>query len=422
MLDIYFRVRYSCSGSLERESKVESRKLKGEDQKMMESEVSTKRVAANQANCQKSTGPKSPEGKARASLNSLKTGAYAKTDNALRQIMLKRGENPADFEQLHEGLTEDWHPDDLMQAMVVKTIAEKSFDKAQLRAAWMESQLTALQVEQIQNQRRQLRARRWLPGTASPKPEDEPLWLEKDRPNKFKRIFDLLDCLQKWFDARICPDEYPAAMDELYGESHSQAGEKIRTLFIQLFDEDDKAGAEKAAQELPKWIAQERRDVGQERDLYQKEMGLRAAGPTLNEDQVARKEAALEKQIREQTRLLLQLKRAQFREQGTGDREQGTGNREQRTGPEDQGTGNRGQGTGPSIEDSRFKIQETEIQETKVRGTKIQETAVATNGPANGPKREETMVSGAEIAEKREIRSNEANQPKTKPKRSQYVL
>ena len=274
-------------------------------------------------------------------------------------------------------------------------------------------------------------------------------------------------------------------MGELYGEFHSQAGEKIRTLFIQLFDEDDKAGAERAAQELPKWIAQERRDVQQERDLYQKEMGLRAAaGPALNEDQVAKKEAALEKQIREQTRLLLQLKRAQFREQGTGDREQsqekqGTGDREQgierRT--EDSGfktqetvialeTGTAhveaafrpassqasGQpsgtdpqnGSGPGIEDSRFRIQETVIAtetgtddvEAAFRpassqasgqpsGTdpqngsgpgiedsrfRIQETAIATNGPANGRKGEETVVSGAEIAEKREKRSNEANQ------------
>src|SRR5271157_761202 len=107
---------------------------------MTEREVSPKRVAANQANCQKSTGPKTPEGKARVSLNALKTGAYAKADNAMRQIMLRRGENPADFEQLHQGLNEGWHPDDVMQEMAVKTIAEKSWDKAQLRAAWLESQ------------------------------------------------------------------------------------------------------------------------------------------------------------------------------------------------------------------------------------------------------------------------------------------
>ncbi|MGO9275324.1 MAG: hypothetical protein ACLQOO_34655 [Terriglobia bacterium] len=72
--------------------------------------------------------------------------------------MLRRGENPADFEQLHQELIEAGEPDDVMQEMSVKTIAEKSWDKEQLRAAWRESQLTALQVGQIQGQRRQLLA------------------------------------------------------------------------------------------------------------------------------------------------------------------------------------------------------------------------------------------------------------------------
>jgi len=92
---------------------------------LLEREVSPKRVAANQANCQKSTGPKTP-GKARAAVNSLKTRAYAKTNSALREIVLRRGENPAGFEQFHQGLTEVWNQDDLMQDMLVKTVAEKT--------------------------------------------------------------------------------------------------------------------------------------------------------------------------------------------------------------------------------------------------------------------------------------------------------
>ena len=121
---------------------------------LVEREVTAARVAASQANGKKSKGPTTPEGKARASLNSLKTGAYAKTDKVLRQIMLRRGEDPAFYEQLQLELTQAWQPDDIMQAMAVKSIAEKTFDKASLRAAWMESQLTALQVGQIQEQRR----------------------------------------------------------------------------------------------------------------------------------------------------------------------------------------------------------------------------------------------------------------------------
>ena len=267
------------------------------------------RVAASQANGRRSNGPKTLEGKARSSLNSLKTGAYAKTDRALREIMQRRGENPADFEQLYQEMTETWHPDDVMEAMLVKSIAEKSFDKSQLRAAWMESQLTDLRLAEVQAERRQLNSRRWRPGASDlERGEDPPRWLAKDSPAKFKAIFAILDDLQQWFDNRECPDAYPPAMHELYGRHHTRAGERIRTLFIDLFEADKQAAA-KAEEELPKWIAQERGDVERERDLYRREREIRAnAGPNLDEEQVAKKEAALEKQIREETKLLLQLK------------------------------------------------------------------------------------------------------------------
>src|SRR5271166_2592550 len=131
---------------------------------LVEREMTPAQIAASQANGKKSQGPKTPEGKARVSLNSLKTGAYAKTDKALREIMLRRGENPEDFEQLHQEFTEEWQPGYVTEATLVKTIAEKTFDKAQLRAAWMESQLNSLRIAEVQAKRQQLLTRRWLPG------------------------------------------------------------------------------------------------------------------------------------------------------------------------------------------------------------------------------------------------------------------
>ena len=111
--------------------------------------VSARKVAANQANAQKSTGPKTAEGKARVALNGLKGGAYAKSDTILRLIMRRRGEEPKDFEQVHQDLVDSWHPDDAMQAMVVKTIADKTWEKLELRRESLESQLTAFQCGQI---------------------------------------------------------------------------------------------------------------------------------------------------------------------------------------------------------------------------------------------------------------------------------
>jgi hypothetical protein len=275
---------------------------------LVDRKVSPRQVAANQSNAQHSTGPKTPEGKARVSLNALKTGAYAKGEDALRQILLKSGEDPQEREQVERDLMASWQPDDTMQAIMVQGIADKTWDLLQLRGLRRQSQLTALLIDQIQTQQRQLLSRRWLPGCPTVKKEAQGLWLAKDSGSKFKTIFDILDDLQKWFENYECPDEYPQAMRDLYGECPSLAGERIRLLFIQLFDTDEEGAAEKAALELPKWIAQERRDVQQEQDLYRREWELRTKGPNVTAEQVAAKEAALERQIAEQIRLLLQLK------------------------------------------------------------------------------------------------------------------
>jgi len=297
---------------------------------LVERESTPARVAASQANGRKSKGPTTPEGKARASLNSLKTGAYAKTDKALREIMVRRGENPDDFERLHQEFTEEWEPEYVTEATLVKTIAEKTFDKAQLRAAWMESQLNSLRIAEVKAKRQQLVNRRWLPGVTNvERGKEAPLWLAKDSPAKFHAIFEILDDFQKWYENRAVPETFGQDMYALYGEHHSRAGERIRALFIDLF-EDDKDAAAKAEVELPKWIAQERSDVERERELYRQEWELKAnAGPNLTEEEVAKKEAALERQIRDQTRLLLQLKKARSekgnREQGVGDKEKSHG-------------------------------------------------------------------------------------------------
>ncbi len=266
--------------------------------------VSAKQLAANQANAQKSTGPKTLAGKVRASLNSFKHGAYARNESRRREIMLKRGQDPGEYEELHQELVDSWQPEDAMQAMVVKTITDRTWDKLELRRAWLDAQLGTLESAHAQAQRRQLAARRWL----GSQPIYGGLCVAHDSPDKFKQILDSLDRPREWSEQNICPDDYPDLMDELYGRSPTVAGQRIGELFRELFD-DDEAVCEKARQELPKWIAQERSDVEQDRELYRRELTFKAASqPPLPEDKVATREAALDRQIAEQTRLLLQLK------------------------------------------------------------------------------------------------------------------
>jgi hypothetical protein len=54
-----------------------------------------RQLAANRANAQKSTGPRTPEGKSASSRNALKSGIYSKA-------LLIPGEDPAEFEALKQ--------------------------------------------------------------------------------------------------------------------------------------------------------------------------------------------------------------------------------------------------------------------------------------------------------------------------------
>jgi len=275
--------------------------------------VSARKVAANQANARKSTGPKTAEGKARVALNGLKGGAYAKADSLLRLLMLRRGEEPKDFETVHQDLVDSWHPDDAMEAMVVKTMADKTWEKLDLRHDSLESRLTTFQCDQIEGQRQRLLARRWQPGTVPGPGESPGLWLAEDSPQKFRDIYQALDHLQEWAENDDCPHEYPETMDMLYGDLRTRAGQRIRELFIEMVTEDEPPAVRmKAQRELPKWIARERRDVRREQELYQRELVLRTRRPHLSEKELVAREAALDLQIAEQARLLLQLKSKRY--------------------------------------------------------------------------------------------------------------
>ena len=62
-----------------------------------------KQFEANRRNAQKSTGPKTPEGKAAVSMNALRHGLRART-------VVLPGENREEFNQLCDDLQVEWNP------------------------------------------------------------------------------------------------------------------------------------------------------------------------------------------------------------------------------------------------------------------------------------------------------------------------
>ena len=71
---------------------------------------------ANRINAQKSTGPRSPEGKAKVAQNALRHGLLA------REAVVV-GEDTDDFDLLRDGLRAEWAPVGLTESLLVERIA-----------------------------------------------------------------------------------------------------------------------------------------------------------------------------------------------------------------------------------------------------------------------------------------------------------
>jgi hypothetical protein len=79
--------------------------------------TSPARVAANQRNAQKSTGPKTSEGKARSRWNAVQHGLLAK------RLFTRDESDRSSFDHLLESLREDWQPDGTLEEILLEKIA-----------------------------------------------------------------------------------------------------------------------------------------------------------------------------------------------------------------------------------------------------------------------------------------------------------
>src|SRR5438067_1210728 len=73
-------------------------------------------IEANRSNASKSTGPKTPEGKAAVRLNSLRHGLRART-------VVLPGENPEEFQELCDDLEAEWKPKSRSEQFYVEQMA-----------------------------------------------------------------------------------------------------------------------------------------------------------------------------------------------------------------------------------------------------------------------------------------------------------
>jgi hypothetical protein len=92
--------------------------------------VSEAQLSANRSNAQHSTGPRTPEGKARVAQNAIKHGLFARDANlALKSL----GEDPAEFAALLADLQKDCVPEGRREEELVHNMAELRWRLARLQ-------------------------------------------------------------------------------------------------------------------------------------------------------------------------------------------------------------------------------------------------------------------------------------------------
>jgi hypothetical protein len=114
--------------------------------------VSERKASANRANAQHSTGPRTPEGKQRSSLNALRHGILAK---AAFNATIEGEERRADFDELVAGLAQEYQPRTMTEKMTVQQLAGCYWKLAKVwtfetEAAWRTNQGTHVPLEDFE--------------------------------------------------------------------------------------------------------------------------------------------------------------------------------------------------------------------------------------------------------------------------------
>lgn len=238
--------------------------------------ASPRRIAANQSNARKSTGPRTPPGKRRAAWNSLKHGRYAAGLSAFRFVMARLGEDPVEFDCLRESLVNSWKPFGLLQTMLVDDLARLSWLK--LRAERLSREGLAERFREAEDEWERDQKER-----AAPKPPLSQFNIEffgyhnaDNCPEKFQNCEKLLGKLTEHVEKRDWSEGIQTVLKSLYGEAPDKMGARIILLISRFLDpKGPGADAEETYEELRTWLAQDKEQIRRSKESYERQQRCR---------------------------------------------------------------------------------------------------------------------------------------------------
>ncbi|HLI62240.1 MAG TPA: hypothetical protein VKV05_02490 [Terriglobales bacterium] len=280
--------------------------------------VTEKRLAANRAAAQHSTGPRTPEGKQRSAFNSFRHGLYSTQSATLRQALARAGHDPDEYDRLLSELIEAWQPEDAQQRLFVEDLA-RLYSLQRLNHEALQ-QWMARQARKHRHQ--EATRRRDVNRRAVDKPHSYTLetlgWRgvppgpASGPTEKFDRVRALLEDLE----ARFERGEWEAEelFRQLYGKNPTSVGKEIIALFQQCAEE---GCSEERRAKFNELLRQEREDLAEEEKLRAEDVEDWIEPEDYWEPALipldgtwqflVAQETALDRQIGSKTRLLMRL-------------------------------------------------------------------------------------------------------------------
>lgn len=208
--------------------------------------LSPRQIEQRRAASKRSSGPRTAEGKKRAALRGLKHGLYSTKlpshTAALYHGMAEIGENPEEFNALHQSLIDSFNPSTASESILVREIARLHWERQRLERA--QEALIARRVQELEiaRQRKSLEvSQRISSQTPALHLSFGYFWLDES-PEKYQKLLELLDQLRQCVNLGV----YAGAkniIDLIYGPTPSVRGVNIKTYFEDL--------AEAAARQHP---------------------------------------------------------------------------------------------------------------------------------------------------------------------------
>ena len=194
--------------------------------------VTPARLRANRQNALKSTGPRTPAGKARAKQNALKHGREARP---ARDNLLRLGEAPEEYDRILAESLESYPPANPLQRMLVEDLARLRWER--LRTQRAKDGKLLLRLQGLERQRR-----RWMldMDRASDVPQEQVLEVglkgAPDSPAKFRELLEFLELLDQAVRRGDFTPEVADLFQAVWGNKPTLRGAQIVNLFHEIME------------------------------------------------------------------------------------------------------------------------------------------------------------------------------------------